>query len=33
MGETLSHQSVLLTEAVDALAIKPEGIYLDGTYG
>ena len=33
MGETLSHQSVLLTEAVDALAIRPDGIYLDGTFG
>ena len=33
MGEPLSHQSVLLTEAVDALAVRPEGIYLDGTFG
>ncbi|MCW8854474.1 MAG: 16S rRNA (cytosine(1402)-N(4))-methyltransferase RsmH [Gammaproteobacteria bacterium] len=33
MGETLSHQSVLLTEAIDALAIRPDGIYLDGTFG
>lgn len=33
MGETLSHQSVLLTEALEALAIKPEGVYLDGTFG
>lgn len=32
-GETLSHQSVLLTEALEALAIKPEGVYLDGTFG
>jgi 16S rRNA (cytosine1402-N4)-methyltransferase len=24
---------VLLHEAVDALAIKPDGIYVDGTFG
>ena len=29
----MSHVSVLLTEAVDALAVKPEGIYVDGTFG
>ena len=28
-----SHKSVLLDECIDALAIKPEGIYLDGTLG
>ena len=28
-----SHRPVLLTEAVQALAIKPDGIYLDGTFG
>lgn len=27
------HQSVLLQESIDALAIKPEGIYVDGTFG
>src|SRR5690349_51967 len=27
------HVSVLLQEAVDALAIKPEGVYVDGTFG
>ncbi len=27
------HRSVLLWECIDALAIKPEGIYLDGTLG
>jgi 16S rRNA (cytosine1402-N4)-methyltransferase len=27
------HTSVLLHEAVDALAIKPEGIYVDATFG
>jgi len=28
-----SHQSVLLTEAVNTLSIKPDGIYFDGTFG
>ena len=28
-----SHRSVLLEEAVAALAIKPNGIYVDGTAG
>ncbi len=28
-----SHKSVLLKEAIDGLAIKPDGIYLDGTAG
>lgn len=27
------HQSVLLTEVLDALSIKPDGIYLDATFG
>jgi 16S rRNA (cytosine1402-N4)-methyltransferase len=27
------HQSVLLQESIDALAIKPDGIYVDGTFG
>ena len=27
------HITVLLDEAVDALAIKPDGIYVDGTFG
>ena len=31
--EEFSHVSVLLREAVDALAIKPEGVYVDGTLG
>jgi len=31
--EVASHKSVLLKEAVEALAIKPDGIYLDGTFG
>ncbi len=29
----LAHQTVLLHEAVDALDIKPDGIYVDGTFG
>jgi 16S rRNA (cytosine1402-N4)-methyltransferase len=29
----LVHTTVLLHEAVDALAIKPDGIYVDGTFG
>jgi len=32
MGE-LTHYSVLLREAVEGLAIKPDGIYIDGTFG
>lgn len=27
------HQTVLLNEAVEALAIKPSGVYVDGTFG
>ena len=30
---TMSHITVLLNEAVEALAIKPAGIYVDGTFG
>lgn len=30
---TNAHTSVLLHEAVDALAVKPGGIYVDGTFG
>ena len=29
----LVHATVLLHEAVDALAIKPDGVYVDGTFG
>ena len=28
-----SHKSVLLNETIDALQIKPDGIYVDGTLG
>ncbi|HEY5900100.1 MAG TPA: 16S rRNA (cytosine(1402)-N(4))-methyltransferase RsmH, partial [Burkholderiales bacterium] len=27
------HQPVLLSEALDALAIRPDGLYVDGTFG
>lgn len=37
MSEAVSpssrHVTVLLKEAVDALAVKPEGVYVDGTFG
>ena len=33
MSGGLSHVTVLLHEAVEALAIKPDGIYVDGTFG
>ncbi|KTD65799.1 16S rRNA (cytosine(1402)-N(4))-methyltransferase RsmH [Legionella spiritensis] len=29
----MAHQSVLLQEAVEGLAIRPDGIYVDGTFG
>jgi 16S rRNA (cytosine1402-N4)-methyltransferase len=31
--DTLKHVPVMLAEAVDALAVKPGGVYLDGTFG
>ncbi len=33
MSQSLVHSTVLLNEAVDALQIKPDGIYVDGTFG
>lgn len=33
MSDTPKHITVLLHEAVDGLAIKPDGIYIDGTFG
>lgn len=33
MADTLSHQSVLLHEAIDGLNIKPNGVYVDATFG
>ncbi len=32
-GQTFAHRSVLLEPCMDALAIKPDGIYVDGTAG
>lgn len=33
MSEQFEHVSVLLQESVDGLAIQPDGIYIDGTFG
>jgi len=33
VSEALAHATVLLNEAVDALQVKPDGIYVDGTFG
>ena len=33
MGETYSHRPVLLHECIEALNIRPDGVYLDGTLG
>ncbi len=33
MSEGLPHETVLLHEAVTALQVKPDGIYVDGTFG
>lgn len=33
MASTPLHQSVLLHEAVDALSVRPDGCYLDATFG
>ena len=33
MEKIYKHKTVLLDEAVDALAIEPNGFYIDGTYG
>ena len=33
MSISFNHQPVLLHEAVDALAIRPDGIYVDATFG
>jgi 16S rRNA (cytosine1402-N4)-methyltransferase len=33
VSEGLTHTTVLLHEAVDALAIRPDGVYVDGTFG
>jgi 16S rRNA (cytosine1402-N4)-methyltransferase len=33
MSNEFSHYSVLLQESIDGLAINPDGIYVDGTFG
>ncbi|MHA2938494.1 16S rRNA (cytosine(1402)-N(4))-methyltransferase RsmH [Vibrio sp. RC27] len=33
MNPTFQHVSVLLNESIDGLAIKPDGVYIDGTFG
>ncbi|MEQ1533833.1 MAG: 16S rRNA (cytosine(1402)-N(4))-methyltransferase RsmH [Sideroxydans sp.] len=33
MSQSLVHATVLLNEAVDALQVQPDGIYVDGTFG
>ncbi len=33
MSELASHRTVLLAEAVEALKVQPEGIYVDATFG
>ena len=33
MTAQFEHVSVLMDETIDALAIKPDGIYMDGTFG
>ena len=33
MEEYNQHITVLLNEAVDALAVKPDGVYVDATFG
>lgn len=32
-ANTFSHTSVLLEEAIEGLAVKPAGLYIDGTFG
>lgn len=33
MTSLFTHDTVLLNEAIEALALKPDGFYIDGTYG
>ena len=33
MEKNYGHKPVLLEECLDALAVKPDGVYLDGTLG
>ena len=32
-AQTLTHRAVLLAEAIEALAVRPDGVYVDGTFG
>ena len=32
-AQTLTHRAVLLSEAVEALAVRADGVYVDGTFG
>ena len=32
-AQTLTHRAVLLSEAIEALALRPDGVYVDGTFG
>ncbi|MGH8737424.1 MAG: 16S rRNA (cytosine(1402)-N(4))-methyltransferase RsmH [Burkholderiales bacterium] len=32
-AKTLTHRAVLLSEAIEALAVRPDGTYVDGTFG
>jgi 16S rRNA (cytosine1402-N4)-methyltransferase len=32
-AQTLTHRAVLLSEAIEALALRPDGIYVDGSFG
>ena len=33
MSDAFAHATVLLSEAVDALQVRPDGVYVDGTFG
>ena len=33
MADKVEHQTVLLDEAITALVARPEGCYVDGTFG
>lgn len=33
MAQAAGHRSVLLDEAIEGLAIRPDGVYVDGTFG
>ena len=33
MNEAFAHRTVLLGEAVEALALRPDGLYVDATFG